>query len=167
MGEEIRTELRLIASDTRKELKCEFLDSNLSECVDLDNFQKFSLKSSEITNQTILNCINSMIITCVGKDKLDLNFSLIDTNIILKKEGEKKWKIEGIMLNLDPHFDNEIFLEQLKNCLKFFKVTCIDLHSISFNITFSETNEALKHYKSELFKLRSELDKILGKELNI
>jgi len=167
MVEETKTQLRLTSSDIRKELKCEFLDSKLGECVDLDNFHKFNLKSSEIANKSILNCINSMILTCVGSEKLNLKFSLIDVNIILKEESEKKWIIESIMLNLDPNFENEEFLEQLKNCLKFFSVSCINLNSIKFNISFSETNEALKHYKSELFKLKDELEDVLGKELNI
>ena len=167
MVEEIRTQLRLTASDNRKELKCEFLDSKLRECVDLDNFQMFNLKSSEIANQSILNCINSMILTCVGKKKLNLNFSLIDVNITLTQDSKNQWIIESAMLNLDTHFDNKEFLEQLKNCLKFFNVTCIDLNSIKFNVSFSETNEALKHYKSELFKLKAELEVVLGKELNL
>ena len=167
MVEENRTQLRLTASDTRKELKCEFLDSKLRECVDLDNFQKFDLKSSEIANRSILNCINSMILTCVGKKKLDLNFSLIDANITMIENPKNQWTIESVMLNLDPHFDNEEFLGQLRNCLKFFNVSCIDLNSVKFNVSFSETNEALKHYKSELYKLKDELEEVLGNVLNL
>ena len=164
---DLKTELRIILSEAKKELKCEFLDTKLQECIDIENFQHFSLTSSEIINKSILNCINAMILSCIGKEKCDITFSFIDANIILIKHEGNKWKINDIKLKLDPHFNNGIFLEQIKNCLKFFNVACTDLNSISFNITFSETNESLKHYKKELFKLKSELEEILGKELNI
>ena len=68
---------------------------------------------------------------------------------------------------MDPHFDDEIYLDQLKKCLKFFDVTCMNPKSINFTISFTETNEALKHYRNELYKLKNELEDILGKELNI
>ncbi|MFX1276940.1 MAG: hypothetical protein ACFFBP_19035 [Promethearchaeota archaeon] len=167
MSNEIKTEISLRSSDVKKELKCEFRDNQLQECIDIENFQQFSLDSSEITNRAILKCLNTMLGTCIGKNKIDINFSLINMDIVLKKQSNNTWIIDNINLNLDPHFDDEIYLDQLKKCLKFFDITCIKPKSINFTISFSETNEALKHYRNELYKLKNELEDILGKELNI
>ena len=165
MSDEIKTEITLSTAENTKELKCEFGDKKLKDCVDLEDFKKLSLPASDIVNTSIIKCLETMLNTCIGTgNKLKLGTTFI--KITLNKKSNENWEINGINLDLNPNIDDELLLTPLKQCLSFFNVSCISRKSVNFSFTFSKNEPALKQYKSELLKLKDELEVVLGRELN-
>jgi hypothetical protein len=160
MTEKFDREMQIKLTRDKKVFKCEFGDQNIKECVDL------KLDPSELINKHILDCLDAMLKTCLGKKKTGINFLTSEVDISLVKNEENKFEIEEICLDLIPDSADEEILNKISQCLKFFNVSCMSKDSIKFSFSFSEPKDSLNQYKQELFTLKDQLEAILGREIN-
>jgi len=159
MTEKLDREMQIKLTRDKQVFKCEFGDRSIKECVDL------KMGPSELINKNILDCLDVMLKTCLGKRKTIINFLTSEVDISLVKNEENKFEIEEICLDLIPDSADEEILNKISQCLKFFNVSCMSKDSIKFSFSYSEPKDSLNQYKQELFTLKDQLETILGREI--
>ncbi|MBN1799949.1 MAG: hypothetical protein JW891_00490 [Candidatus Lokiarchaeota archaeon] len=167
MSEDKPSTIKLIPFNKENQYKCVFSDNKLKECVEIDTRQGLSQEASNIINKAVFNCIATMLNTCIGKLTQKLDFVPKEFNLTMSKTEEGRWKIDEINLDLIPQTSNKNLLSQLEQCLKFFKISCVNDHSVNFTISYFPKNPELKQYKKALLDIKDEFESILGRELNL
>jgi len=159
MVEKFNGEMQVKLTRDKQVFKCEFGDQKIKECIDLQT------SPSEIINQNILVCLDTMLQTCLGKKNPAINFLPSEVDISVIKNEFNQFEIKEISLDLIPDSADEDILSKITQCLKFFNLSCISKDSVKFSFSYSEPKESLKHYKQELIVLKEQLETILGREI--
>ena len=139
--------------------KCEFGDQKIKECIDL------KINSTELINKNILNCLDTMLLMCLGKKNAANNFLTSEVDISVIKNETDQFEINEISLDLIPGSADEDLLNRISQCLKFFNLSCVSKDSVRFSFSFTEPKDSLKQYKKELLLLKTQLETILGREI--
>lgn len=141
---------------------CDLNDTNLFNCI-LDelgekDLNSLSITASKVQDKTYFNCINASLVTCLRKNREELDFPQVQLQTIRSESGY--WLVKQINIIVDRQIDDALVYERINQCLKFVKRGCSIDDSIQLSVIHSEVKEDLKHYKVKLLEINQILEEI-------
>ncbi len=141
---------------------CDLNDTNLFNCI-LEELGEKDLNSLSIAapivhNKTYFNCINASLVTCLRKNREELDFHQVQLQIIRSESGD--WLIKQINIIVDKQIADDLVYERINQCLKFVKKGCSIDDSIQLSLVHSEVKEDLKQYKVKLLEINQFIEEI-------
>lgn len=141
---------------------CDLNDTNLFNCilneVGEEDLNTLSTDVPIIHDKSYINCINASLVTCLRKNREELDFPRIQLQITKNEIGD--WLIKQININVEKKFDDDLIFERINQCLKFLKKGCNIDDSIQLSVIHSEIKEDLKYYKVKLLETNRLLQEI-------
>lgn len=151
-----------MSQDENKTFQCNLDDSNLFNCileeVGDEDINRFSNSSQQISDKTLINCLNASLVNCLRINREELDFP--NVQLKLAKSSDKNWLIKQINIIVDKQYNDNLLYDRINQCLKFVKKVCKIGENVQLSIIKSESKGDLNDYKVELKELNQLLDKI-------
>ncbi len=157
-------------SEEKKVFKCAIGDQKIKDCVD-EQLEKIKYKDlgenpSKKINRTIYNCLEAMLLGCLRKQNLDLDYTTSEVEITMVKNKNTDYEIKEIGLHITLKREDEKVLNAFKNCLNFFNISCFSKKDVKFTFSFTqEFANIYKEFTADLLTLKKELEKIVIHEI--
>jgi len=152
----------------QKKFSCELGRENLFSCI-LNEFtgkdlEAISKDPSRLKSESIVNCLNAGLITCIGKQQHELltGSSNPEVEFHAVKNENGLWRIRHVNLVLNKYIDNGVIIKRIEQCLKYIKTSCSFDKSVTFDVTPTPIGNDLKSIKINLLELKDWVSDILG-----
>lgn len=170
MSEDQTRSLKLMLSEDKKIFKCTIGIKKVKECVDNEIKQIKSLDlssdTSKLLNLALINCLDAMLLSCIGKKRQKLDLLTSELDFIIAKNKKNEYEIQELSLQLNLKKENDILLRAMKQCFGFFNFSCISKSGVKFSVSFKkEYNNLSNGYKKELLDLKQKYEKIIKQEI--
>ncbi|MHA1343868.1 MAG: hypothetical protein ACTSQG_07770, partial [Promethearchaeota archaeon] len=150
-------------SQNERIFKCNIINQNLFNCiVDELNQQKAIIDDpAKLHSETIVNCLNAGLITCLGRSlkELKLEKNPPKVEFLAKKNEKGVWRIKHITLITNIALDDEAIRNRIKMCLNYYKSACKIDKSIDFSVTNPKI-ENFHNYTIQLLELKNWLKEV-------
>ena len=146
MYEELK---ELVNSELRKEeikFSCDLTEKKLKECI----VESVGKREEELISEdpyerlltsTVLNCLDYGFSVCIKNEDFKVSEIYREVEFHVFRDDNGIWKINSITIKCDPEKIKEDKIIEIKNCINFFKKSCIEnqeIHAIELNFELAE-----------------------------
>lgn len=108
---------------------CELGDQKkLKDCIteqfDLEEADLIAQDPSRLFTKSVLTCLDSGLSLCIKQKKLKLEVLCTEADFVIMTDNKGMLNIESITIRLNPEKTGAQILQEIRNCLKFYEISC-------------------------------------------